>query len=108
MKLVALAVCLFTSFAFAQEQVDLGDAAKQTGASLQKLTMRVRATRAEPVSEKLRILWRRGGEGLGGTVTRGEFSAEGGAAELAPNEWSAWAPLEAVVGRGGSWQFPTI
>jgi len=110
MKTFALAACcLVTTTVCAQEQIDLGDtAAKQTAASLQRLTVRVRATRVEPATEKLRFSWRRGGEGLGGTVTRGEFDAESGAAEIEVNEWSAWAPLEAVVGRGGSWQFPSI
>src|SRR3954469_6050941 len=109
MKSFALTLaCCAAIFAQAQEQVDLAESRLVQAASLKELTMRVRATRVEPATEKVRVLWRRGGEGLGGTVTRGEFLAESGAAELAPAEWSAWAPLEQVAGHGGSWQFITF
>jgi len=58
--------------------------------------------------EKVRILWRRGGEGLGGSVTRGDFTAADGGPEIAVNAWSAWAPLGEVAGPAAAWQFPTI
>lgn len=110
MKLIApLIACLIALSASAQEQVDLGDTpAKQAAASIQRMAMRVRVIRAEPVTEKLHVSWRRGGEGLGGTVTKGEFLAETNDADLALNEWSAWAPLEQVIGRAGSWTYPSV
>jgi hypothetical protein len=105
----AFAAFLITLGVSAQEQVDLGDpSGKLAAASIQRMAMRVRVTRAEPASERLHVAWRRGGEGLGGTVTKGEFLAETNDADLALNEWSAWTPLEQVIGRAGSWTFPSL
>ncbi|HEV7405250.1 MAG TPA: hypothetical protein VGO11_20065 [Chthoniobacteraceae bacterium] len=107
--LVLLAACLITHFVSAQEQTDLGDpGGKLAAASIQRMAMRVRVTRAEPASERLHVSWRRGGEGLGGTVTKGDFLGETNDADLGLNEWSAWAPLEQVIGRAGSWTFPSV
>src|SRR3954452_21348419 len=107
--IVFLMACAATLSLSAQEQVDLGDpTGKQAAASIQRMAMRVRVTRAEPSSEKLHVAWRRGGEGLGGTVTKGEFLAETNDADLALNEWSAWTPLEQVIGRAGSWTYPSV
>src|SRR3954468_16801907 len=107
--IVFLMACVATLSLSAPGQVDLGDpTGKQAAASIQRMAMRVRVTRAEPASEKLHVAWRRGGEGLGGTVTRGDFLADSNDADLALNEWSAWTPLEQVIGRAGSWTFPSV
>ena len=58
----------------AQEQVDQLDRAKRAAAAIAELSLRVRVTRLEPAANSFLIDWRRGGEGLGGTVTRGTFT----------------------------------
>jgi hypothetical protein len=109
MKTIPLLLTCLAVSASAQEQVDLGDAGgKQAAASIQRMAMRVRVLRAEPATQRLHVSWRRGGEGLGGTVTRGEFLGETNDADLSLNEWSAWTPLEQVIGRAGSWTFPSV
>ncbi len=107
----------------AQEQVDLLDPASKTTGSTAQMTLQVRVTKATPAEPYLEIGWRRGGEGLGGTVTRGKFAAVksiepdidrqlSGPAKVEPNptlgKWTAPLPLETVVGRGGGWEFVTI
>jgi len=107
----------------AQEQIDQLDRAKRAAAAIAELTLRVRVTRLEPAASSLLIDWRRGGEGLGGTVTRGSFTPASDApaepnidAKLAPppartfqvGQWSAWVPVEQVCGRAKGFEFPSV
>jgi hypothetical protein len=91
-----------------QEQIDKADAKKAGSAAVAKLTMRVRAVKLSPESAAVQIGWRRGGEGLGGEVIRGEFAGEDKKAEIAVGAWSAWLPVETVVGRVRGWEFATL
>lgn len=93
--------------------------------------MRVRVSHCLLQASSVVVDWRRGGEGLGGTVTRGQFAAE--QERLAPagihqdtkasekksgeltrgdgievGQWSAWTPLESICGRAKSWVFPSV
>ena len=72
------------------------------------MTLRVRVTKVVPEQPALRVHWRRGGEGLGGAVTHGDFKAEDGSATIPVGEWTTPLPLETVVGRPRAWEFPTI
>jgi hypothetical protein len=92
----------------AQEGVDQPDARKAAAAALGKMTLRVRVTKAVPEQKAVHVAWRRGGEGLGGQVIRGEFAAEDKGPDLAPGTWSAPLPLETVVGKARGWEFPTL
>lgn len=101
--------------AAAQEQVDKLDPRQRGSAAIRRMTIRARVVEATPAAEAFHLAWRRGGEGLGGTVIRGSFAPEGkesvGAdAEIAiaKGTWSAWLPLETVVGKAKGWEFPTI
>ena len=58
----------------AQEQVDKSDARGKGSAVVKKLAVRVRVTKSLPEQKSVRVVWRRGGEGLGGVVVRGEFT----------------------------------
>lgn len=108
--------CLFVAAALAdggalglaQEQVDKADRREGGAAPQGRMTVRVRATRTVPPRDKVSIVWRRGGEGLGGEVVRGEFTAEDGTKEIAAGGWSAWLPLETIVARVRGWEFPTV
>ncbi len=107
----------------AQEQIDVLDRAKRAAAAIAELSMRVRVTRLAPASDAFLMDWRRGGEGLGGTVTRGAFAPAADAnaepdidAKLAPppsrgfrvGQWSAWVPVEQVCGRAKGFEFPSV
>jgi hypothetical protein len=107
----------------AQEQVDVLDRAKRAAAAIADLSLRVRVTRVAPAADSLLIDWRRGGEGLGGTVTRGTFTPPSDA-QAEPNidtklaappsrafrigQWSAWVPVEQVCGRAKGFEFPSV
>jgi hypothetical protein len=94
--------------AVAQEQIDKGDAGGKAGVNLAGVSVRARVIRVAPEQKSVTILWRHGGEGLGGTVTRGAFAGEDGAATIGVGLWSKPLPLIEVAGKGGGWRFPTI
>lgn len=117
--LLTVVLCAFVSLAHAQ--VDKLDAQKKGAAAIAKMTLRVRAIKVSPEPKAVRIAWRRGGEGLGGSVTRGDFALKNAAEpdidkkieagkqlDISVGAWSDWLPLETVVGRPGGWQFPTL
>ncbi|HND55393.1 MAG TPA: hypothetical protein PLV92_23425, partial [Pirellulaceae bacterium] len=91
----------------AQEQVDKLDRQKQAAAAIGRMTVRVRVVKCVPQTERLVVEWRRGGEGLGGTVTRGRF-ATADSAEVQVGQWSDWLPAETVCGRAKGWEFPSV
>ncbi len=106
---------------FAQEQIDKLERQKQAAAAIAEMTLRVRVIKCVPESKELLIHWRRGGEGLGGTVVRSSFVPEGlaqpnidakpGASSssfLTLNQWTAWTPVESVCGRAKSFEFPSV
>jgi hypothetical protein len=122
---------LVVSCAQAQEQIDQLERQKQADAAIQRLRMRVRVSHCLPQATTVLVDWRRGGEGLGGTVTRGQFAAEQERATPAVvdqdakagekkgsevpksdgievGKWSAWMPLESICGRAKSWVFPSV
>lgn len=103
----------------AQDEIDTGEEdeipvlsraerEKRVAASLAAMTVRARVTKAVPQLDKVLILWRAGGEGLGGNVRRGEFAAADGGKAIAVGEWSAWLPLLGMIGKSRSWEFPSI
>ncbi len=64
-----------------------------------------------PGADAVVIHWRRGGEGLGGTVIHGELapdSTKDAGPAFSIGQWCRWTPLETVVGRTRRWEFPTI
>jgi hypothetical protein len=61
----------------AQEQVDKLQRLKAGPAAVAKMSMRVRVAQCAPAQNELVVRWRRGGEGLGGEVVRGQFVPEG-------------------------------
>ena len=103
-----LLVVLFALSASAQEQIDKADARAKGSALLAKLAVRVRVVRSVPEPEAVRVNWRRGGEGLGGTVTRGAFLAANQAADLPRGEWSGWLPLGTLCANTRGWDFPSV
>ncbi len=105
----------------AQEQIDKLQRQQQAAAAIADMTMRVRVTKCVPEAKEVAIQWRRGGEGLGGTVTKGNFAppnlpqpdidgklAAPASLLLGINQWCAWTAVEAVCGRAKSFEFPTI
>jgi len=60
---------------FAQEQIDKGDARGKGSAAVGAISLRVRVSKVTPEQTTVRVTWRHGGEGLGGTVVRGEFAS---------------------------------
>jgi hypothetical protein len=72
------------------------------------LAMRLRVTKAVPEQKSVRIAWRRGGEGLGGGVSHGDFVGGEYKPQIATGDWSAWLSLKDVVGTARGWEFPTI
>ncbi len=104
----SLAALLLLPPLHAQEQIDLADARAKASAAIANLSMRVRLTKADPLPQNVRLSWRRGGEGLGGTVIKGDFLTEANKAHFEPNEWSSWHPLKELVGGSRGWEFPTI
>ncbi len=57
----------------AQEPIDRVHPRGSGSRAVPVMTMRVRLTRCDPSAEQVLVHWRRGGEGLGGAVVRGEF-----------------------------------
>ncbi len=106
--LFTLALILCSVAVTAQEQIDKADARGKASAALTKLALRVRVTRAAPEPAVVRIGWRRGGEGLGGTVTRGGFMAASQQLDIPFGEWSVWTPLAGLIGGTRGWEFPTV
>lgn len=98
MRLTALLVLLLL-----QEQVDKADPKGRAAFPIAKMNVRVRVTKAVPEAPKLHVAWRRGGEGLGGEVIRGDF-----AAEIATGTWTDWKPLPEIAGKVGGWGFVTV
>jgi hypothetical protein len=107
-RLFLLGLAIFILPLSAQEQVDKPDAEGKASSLLSKLFLRVRVTKAVPEQTEVHINWRRGGEGLGGSVTRSFFLGADKEFEIAFGEWSDWYALETIVGRGRGWSFPTI
>jgi hypothetical protein len=107
LRTVTRSLFIVASAALAQEQIDKNDIAAR-GAATQRLAVRVRVTSAEPAQPSFRIDWRRGGEGLGGTVTRGGFRTEDQSPQIPSAEWSNWLPLREMVGTAKGWEFPTV
>ncbi len=118
---VFLVASLELRMAFAQEQIDLLEKQKQAAAAIAQLSMRVRVTQITPEAKEFFIDWRRGGEGLGGSVVKGRFAPEGEpvpdidsklkvttAGTIAVNQWSAWVPVETVCGRAKGFEFPSV
>jgi len=106
--IMLLAATLMASSLRAQEQIDKSDARGRASAAVAKLSVRLRVLKAVPEQPVVRVAWRRGGEGLGGAVTRGAFTAEDQQPGLALGAWSAWLPLAGIVARADGWDFPTI
>ncbi len=104
---IFLAASLLCISAGAQEQIDQGDAAGKGRVNINALSLRVRV-KTSPEQKGVQIAWRRGGEGLGGTVIKGEFLSADKAPLIALGQWSAPLPLPEIAGKGGGWQFPTI
>lgn len=107
LRALPLLLGLSVSIAVAQEQIDKNDTAAR-GAATQRLSVRVRVTTADPAQESFRIDWRRGGEGLGGTVIRGGFRSEDQSPQVAHAQWSGWLSLKEMVGTAKGWEFPTV
>ena len=130
---LGLAACLATSVLLAQEQVDRPDEHRPGPKAAAPMTMRVRVTKCVPQADVVLVRWRRGGEGLGGTVIHGAFFpettekpaqapdplasrplTEAGPGDQRPEsavsvgEWTRRTPVETVVGRTTRWEFPTI
>ena len=106
--LTTLALLAFAFTAPAQEQIDKADARGKAAAALKNLSLRVRVTQAAPPPAVVRVAWRRGGEGLGGTVTRGGFMGASGQLDIPFGDWSVWTPLAGVIGSTRGWEFPTL
>lgn len=92
----------------AQEQIDKADSKGRASALTGALGLRVRVARCEPEQKTVRIVWRRGGEGLGGSVVRGEFLSAQEQQSVQLGAWTAWLPLKEIVGNARGWEFPSI
>ena len=92
----------------AQEQIDKGDARGRGSAAVGTLTFRVRVTKATPEQKTVRVNWRRGGEGLGGTVVRGEFVTVEKQPQIPIGAWSEWVAMKDVAGAVRGWEFPSV
>jgi hypothetical protein len=92
----------------AQEQIDKADTRGKGSAAVGTLTFRVRVTKAVPEPKTVRINWRRGGEGLGGTVVRGEFTTAEKQPQIFVGAWTEWVPMKDVVGAARGWEFPSV
>src|SRR4051812_18957420 len=75
-----------------QEQIDKADARGKGSAAVGSLSVRVRVTRTAPEQDSVRINWRHGGEGLGGTVVRGNFATPGKLPQVPVGDWTEWLP----------------
>lgn len=92
-----------------QAQVDKGDKpGKGKGIVNADMAVRLRVTKSIPEQKTFTITWRRGGQGLGGEVIKGPFTAEDKKPEIAAGAWTAWLPLAEIVGRKGGWVFPNL
>jgi hypothetical protein len=107
LRILASLIALFAFVARGQEQIDKNDTVAR-GAATQRLSVRVRVVTADPPQETFRIDWRRGGEGLGGTVTRGGFRTEDQSPGIPRAQWSHWLSLKEIVGTAKGWEFPTV
>ncbi len=92
----------------AQEQVDKADATAKGSSAITRLALRVRAVKAVPESALVRIHWRRGGEGLGGSVTRSTFLGADNELNIPLGEWTGWLALRTLTGGSRGWDFPTL
>lgn len=105
-------------------QIDVETVARFDGAVPAGLELRARVLAISP-AEPAEVLWRHGGEGLGGSVVRGRFpkadakknepniddlldrkpaksasaAPDPNAGKLAVGEWSGWVPIADIVGR---------
>mgnify|MGYP003346732439 CR=1 FL=1 len=61
--------------------------------------MRARVTQTAPVTDRVEVHWRHGGEGLGGTVVKGSFTADDKSPLVPIGEWSAWARWLPITSR---------
>jgi len=92
----------------AQEQIDKGDATGNGSGATAKLSLRVRVTKAVPAQVTVRVNWRRGGEGLGGTVVRGGFWTAEKMPQIPIGAWTEWVSLKDIVGAARGWEFPSV
>ncbi len=92
----------------AQEQIDKADARAKGSITVTRLSLRVRVSKAAPEQTVVRVTWRRGGEGLGGTVVKGEFASADSMPQIPIGAWSAAMPLKEMVGAVRGWEFPSI
>jgi len=105
--LVSVALGMGICTAPGQEQIDRPDATAP-GAADSGLVLRVRVLKSTPAPQTVLISWRRGGEGLGGQVIRGEFLSADGRPEIPLGAWTRPLAAQTVVGRPRAWEFPTI
>lgn len=91
-----------------QEQVDKSDPLGKGSAGIARLFMRVRVTKSAPEQKSVRVVWRRGGEGLGGLVVRGEFVSSDKTVQIPMGTWSSWMPMKDVVANTKGWDFPSV
>jgi hypothetical protein len=108
MFLLVLLIAPAAGIAPGQEPIDKADASRGGAMDLSNVTVRVRVTGAASEVKSVGILWRHGGEGLGGSVTRGAFTGEDGQPMIGIGQWSKPLPLAEVAGAQGAWRFPTI
>ena len=109
MKLIQLLILTLCGLSLpAQEQIDKADARGKGTATVNALAFRVRVTKASPQQATVRINWRRGGEGLGGSVVKGEFLSTEKQPQVPLNAWTEWVALSAVVGSAKGWEFPSV
>ncbi|MBJ7497299.1 MAG: hypothetical protein JHD20_12630, partial [Gemmataceae bacterium] len=91
-----------------QEQVDKSDPTGKGSTVIAKLAMRVRVAKSLPDQKSVRVVWRRGGEGLGGLVVRGEFVSSDKTVQIPMGTWSSWMPMKDVVANTKGWDFPSV
>jgi len=109
MKHIALILSIFSGMSLlAQEQIDKADARGKGSTAVERLHFRVRATKAIPEQNSVRINWRCGGEGLGGSVIKGECVTDDKQPQIPLGVWSSWVALKDVVGSGRGWSFPSV
>ncbi|MFM7114377.1 MAG: hypothetical protein ACKO26_24850, partial [Planctomycetota bacterium] len=85
------------SIVLGQEQIDRNDVAAR-GAATGRLFVRVRVTKSTPARDAVLVNWRRGGEGLGGLVVRGQFKMAGDKAAVPLGAWTEPVSLKEIVG----------
>src|SRR3954471_13478174 len=99
-RLTLLAALLWACGVLAQEQIDRPDgpatvAVPATGS----VRVRVKQVTPAPPSGTVQIEHGRGGEVLGGAVTRANFTSADRKPDLAIGEWSAPLPLAELFGK---------